>query len=88
MLIFSVMIIIPLLNYETYWSEKTSYDTGIDLLHLQREENPDYINFFVMELVSFHRDERAPIASVDLHYKNLYSGINYREYRDEELSIY
>jgi len=32
MLIFSVIITVPILSYETYFSSQTSYDTGIDMI--------------------------------------------------------
>lgn len=69
MLIFSVMIIIPLLSYETYWSEKTSYDSGIDMIYTRYKMQLNDTDFFVAEFAKFHLDERAPIANINLYKK-------------------
>ena len=50
MLMLSIILVYPLFQYETYWQDKTAFETAADLLYLNREGN---LNFYLDEIINF-----------------------------------
>ena len=89
LLMFSVMVSLPLFSYETYWSDKTSYETGCSMIVSRYYSGESDTTFYITDFVNFHRGERMPVVSLALDGQEVFqSGKDYHEYRDEELKIY
>lgn len=75
MLMFSIILQLPLLEYSTYWDNLTSWETGLNLL----ENNPNKVQSFI----DFHEIEQQPLLYLSLNNKTYLSDFNEEDYRSE-----
>lgn len=92
MLMLSTIMLIPLIQYETYWTDTIAYDTAINFLYERYKYNNQLVSSDDFQLVlkdflsfdqSFERTTIVSIRIMDTIVHNVKG-----EWRTEELKIY